>query len=260
MTERAVKPVLLFIAGSNRSGSTLLDLLIAHAPGVVSGGELRRFDEYVERNKKCTCGIPFDKCPFWNQVAATFPATYDRESAARRYWQRVDGIATVAGAGIVIDSSKSPDQLELILSEAGHEVRVIHLVRDGRAVAYSESTRGANYARAVLRWAWINSRIVRMLKSAPAARSVEMRYEDLCAHPAETLRRALESIGITYHPMMAVLDKVGRHNIGGSQHRFNPEDTKITTDEKWRARSTRWMAAQFAVLGAWLNSRFGYSR
>ena len=51
---------ILFIVGSSRSGSTLLERLLNELPGVLSVGELKRMWRrgFVE-NRLCSCGQPF---------------------------------------------------------------------------------------------------------------------------------------------------------------------------------------------------------
>src|SRR6266550_3928756 len=62
-------PIVVYIAGSGRSGSTLLERALGEIPGFVNVGELidlyRRVAEHGER---CGCGQEFAECPFWSQV------------------------------------------------------------------------------------------------------------------------------------------------------------------------------------------------
>ena len=62
-------PTILFVAGSSRSGSTLLDAMCGQIEGFVSVGELRHI--WVRgflRNEPCGCGRPFLECPFWKEA------------------------------------------------------------------------------------------------------------------------------------------------------------------------------------------------
>ncbi len=66
---------LLYIASYNRSGSTLLDLLLGNHKCITSIGELVHFydyrydpDRYYGDDSLCTCGKPFSQCPFWQRV------------------------------------------------------------------------------------------------------------------------------------------------------------------------------------------------
>src|SRR5690242_10887667 len=59
----------LFIAGSGRSGSTLLDMLLGQINGFYSTGELRFiWERGFGQNQLCGCGKPFRECDFWTEV------------------------------------------------------------------------------------------------------------------------------------------------------------------------------------------------
>jgi hypothetical protein len=166
-------PVVVYVAGSGRSGSTLLERTLGEMPDFVNVGELiDLFRRVAPRNERCGCGRPFTDCPFWTQVGASAFGGWDaglleatqqlqrkvvrqrhllRLLAGRRagkdFWDAVNSygeiyarlyraIAAQAGARYVVDASKWPVQA-LALSLAGLDVRVIHLVRDVRGVAHS---------------------------------------------------------------------------------------------------------------------------
>jgi len=65
----APSPLLVFVAGPGRSGSTLIDLLLNNHPAVQSLGEIHRLNLYARTNPEpCTCGRPVAECPFWRSV------------------------------------------------------------------------------------------------------------------------------------------------------------------------------------------------
>ncbi len=60
----------VYIAGSGRSGSTLLDRMLGQMPGVTAIGELAQLWRPGELDKLvCGCGTPVRSCPFWSRVA-----------------------------------------------------------------------------------------------------------------------------------------------------------------------------------------------
>ena len=60
---------ILYIVGFPRSGSTLLDRLIAANGGLLSAGEVRRvWERGLLGDELCGCGQPFSACPFWTRV------------------------------------------------------------------------------------------------------------------------------------------------------------------------------------------------
>jgi hypothetical protein len=170
-----VEPVrVLFIGGTDRSGSTLLDLLLGRQDGFVSVGELRRlWDRGLQRNELCGCGAPLRQCPFWSAVIreAFGELAPERLAGIRRVQRHVErlrhlpellfrpvrsgayrtalgrytdvlrrlyrAIASVSGADVIIDSSKHPVHGVVLGRMEGVDRSAVHLVRDSRAVAYS---------------------------------------------------------------------------------------------------------------------------
>jgi hypothetical protein len=175
----------LYIAGSGRSGSTLLDRLLGQVPGMVSVGELRQiwFRAAVRGDGLCGCLKPFGECPFWSKVgqvsfggwdapevaeAAHLRRGLDRALAVPRLltrtaWRDADRYAdllgclisatlSVSGAEVVVDSSKTPAHGLMLHRIDGADVRTVHLVRDSRGVVFSwqrgmEERRATNIRR-----------------------------------------------------------------------------------------------------------------
>ena len=164
----------LYVGGMARSGSTLTDLMLATLPGHVAVGELR----YMWRNGLlhdgvCSCGATFSRCPFWVEVGTRayggwhnidgqrvvelqyevlrtqrIPLVLARRPPA--FVQALDeyttilqalyaAIAAVAGAEVVVDSSKRGALAYVVRSMPGIRLTVAHVLRDPRGVAYSFS-------------------------------------------------------------------------------------------------------------------------
>ena len=164
---------LVYIAGSGRCGSTLLDILLGADPSIQSTGELMRILGGAQGHaQECSCGEDIRTCPFWTKVVEEFgglPALEQldrgtrlegtkglflgrlgdarRGSLARRHAARlaqlVQAVSKVSGRPIVVDSSKSLGRGYLYRLERGHglDVRYIHMVRDGRAFLWSKGAR-----------------------------------------------------------------------------------------------------------------------
>lgn len=164
----------LYVAGSSRSGSTLVANAIATTPGVVSVGEVRHiWTRGIGENWRCGCGSAFEQCEFWNEVLSEAfgrppRIDIDRLRSSERQllrlrtsWRALDwtrnpariqsrhghylealerlypAIASVADAEAIVDSSKTPTYAA-VLSLLHHlDLRVLHLTRDPRAAAYS---------------------------------------------------------------------------------------------------------------------------
>jgi hypothetical protein len=168
----------VYILGSSRSGSTILDATLGTGASTLSTGELGHIFWAFDPNEApplrvCSCGLPVTECPIWSRVWSELGARYDRkalERETRRFEEAVrssfalgtgrlfrtgafghhleflaDSFRTVArlgGVRAVVDSSKLPGRgwLCSLLSPKEFDVRFIHLVRDGRSVVSSMMT------------------------------------------------------------------------------------------------------------------------
>lgn len=161
----------LFIAGSGRSGSTLLDMLLGQVSGFYSTGELRFiWSRGFGQNQLCGCGKPFRQCEFWTEVVKEAFGGFEdidyarieelREPAERRVSQRLytnsesnqlaqdlvyfdacrnlyHAIYKISGCEFIIDSSKNPAHGFVLANIPQIDLFTVHLIRDSRAVAYS---------------------------------------------------------------------------------------------------------------------------
>jgi hypothetical protein len=157
----------VYIAGSGRSGSTVLDLTLGQAEGWFSMGEFRLFWYAVRDHWRCGCGRDVVQCPFWSDVLTRAPvdaaevlrtlrstvrlrrtpglmrpallgshrADLDSLGAALRTVYRAT--AETAGASVLVDSSKDALYGLVLANVLDMPFHVVHLVRDSRAVAWS---------------------------------------------------------------------------------------------------------------------------
>ena len=166
------KVKVLYIVGSGRSGSTLLDRMLGQIEGFFSGGEMFFiWHRGLVKNQLCGCGKPLKQCDFWNAVieeafgarqnvneieellpsvartrripmlAFTFLRTPEYAEKLRTYSQALSKLYSatqkIAEARVIIDSSKDPSYGFILNQLPSLDVHVLHLVRDSRAVAYS---------------------------------------------------------------------------------------------------------------------------
>lgn len=188
----------LYLAGTGRSGSTLVARYLNDLSSGVHVGELRYlWQRGVLENELCECGVPFDRCEFWTPTLAeayghelkavaeelrALSPSVDRirrvpqalTRTGTRYRQRIrrygelvrplyDTIARVTGTDVVIDSSKDPSYLYLLAALEGLRVEPVHLVRDPRAVAYSWTR---SRRRPEIHWAEQYMRTIRPRRAA----------------------------------------------------------------------------------------------
>lgn len=70
------QPLIVYIIGDVRSGSTLLDYLLSCHPDAFSVGELFHLHSYYKQDRgmgvlydwKCSCGETIEECAFWSKV------------------------------------------------------------------------------------------------------------------------------------------------------------------------------------------------
>lgn len=192
-----------YIASSPFSGSTLLAYTLGAHREVINAGELsvlpRARDEGTPKN--CGCGAAVNDCDFWQSVLQRLPhgtlhgSGKDKTAVSIRdnAWL-FHGIAAMdEQASVVLDSSKSVERLERLLADPRLDISVIHLVRDGRAVAASKASRSGLSMRVGLRqWSSRQRQIEALLETVDRASRTTVRYEDFVDDPDTTARQLFD--------------------------------------------------------------------
>jgi hypothetical protein len=174
-------------------------------------------------------------------------------------WTVADAMAAVSGTPFVIDSSKSPLRLKLLYMLRRDRVRIVHLVRDGRAVAASAMRRrDMSAALAGRLWKRDNQNLAVMLASVPARLRTRVHYEALCEDPVREMTRIGNFLGLEFDPTMLTLGQRPVHNIPGNPMLFHTDRRTITKDERWRRDLSDRDLAAFERAAGRLNRSFGY--
>lgn len=297
---------LVYIMGYGRSGSTLLDILLGSHPDIQSVGELVYFDRWRREGLSCSCGKRLDECDFWRRVQEQYAGpnldAHGRigEAVERRsrlpslllellpaqllqdYRESrrclLEAIAEVSGKRVVVDSSKSAGRAmgrALALEDLTEaDVKILFLVRDSRAVAWSTmrgpATEEFKYAggskfklalRASGSWALTNAVCLWLTRRFDSKNVCLVRYEDLVTDPARELLRIGQSIDVDLEPViLAVRDgepvQVG-HNIGGNRLRFD-SGIVIREDAEWMDKMPERLKRLTWTLTGLVARKFGY--
>lgn len=308
MTDRQDTTV-LYIAGAGRSGSTLLEMILGNIDGFFSVGECRHIWEYASRNTmRCGCGKGLWNCEFWHAVLGAHSRSKCRMSletldTLAKQWDRTrhlpklrlcDGrnarlqalvdatamlyreIAGRCGAQILVDASKTPSHLWILQKIPELEIRVLHLVRDVRAVAHAWRQRrkqeygaaGDQYRR-MPRRSLLRSTAGWMVENAAAERLgtqaagyTRMRYEDFTEAPRKVLTAALDDLGLD-DPDLSFVNREGMtlqptHSVGGNPVRFIDREFAIARDDRWRDEMRPWRQSLAGGLARPLLNRYGY--
>ena len=301
----------LFIAGSGRSGSTLLDNILGQVEGYFSCGELRYlWERGVLENRLCGCGRHLLECPLWSSVLeeafggvdhdfASAMVRHQRHSGRARHVPRMlahrrrpqeyaaglgdyperlarlyRAIAASTGSTVVIDSSKLPAYGWILEGIASIDLRVVHLVRDPRAAAYSwmrkkvQPDRGRpgymdpqHPLKSSFLWALWNSSAELFWSGSPD-RYLRLRYEDLVQRPQDSVRRVLDLLG---NPGLCLpfVDETTvqlepNHTVAGNPNRLQGGTVQLRPDAEWVTAMPMWARALVTTLTAPLLLRYGY--
>jgi Sulfotransferase family len=286
----------LYLGGLGRSGTTLVERLLGELPGVVALGEVvHLWQRDLRDNERCGCGARFAACTFWRRVgerafggwgtvdvarvhalrdavertrhiprlAAAGASANVREYAG--FYARVYAAAAeVAGAAVVVDSSKHSALAHVLRFADDVDLRVVHVVRDARGVAYSwtktvsrPEADGADHmtryspARSALLWNAHNAAFGLLARRGVPVRRI--RYEEFLTDPRAALIRLADFAGLSLKPAdLAFLRpeyadlKVG-HSAAGNPMRFTVGRLPLRRDDDWVRALPR---AQRRLVGA----------
>ncbi len=293
----AAPTTVVYVMGAGRSGSTLLERMLGEIPGFVTAGELIGLFRWIAVDDElCGCGTRFSQCPFWQAVGRRAFGGWDearvaeiaalqRRVARQRhlprlaapalagasfradlarygevYRQLYRAIGDEAGAQAVVDASKWPAQVLALRNRPGIDLRVLHLVRDVRGVAYSWAKTGvvrpqstsdalpelSSVPAARTASAWTAVQAEAGLLTATTAHATTIRYEDLVADPRGTLTAALSRVGFPPATARDLPHVSGRtvtltagHGVGGNPSRFTTGDVELRLDDAWHEQLAR---------------------
>lgn len=279
----------LFVAGTGRTGSTLVGNLLGSLDGAVSVGELRQiWRRGFGENWRCGCGELFDRCPFWLVVTRkAFGTGPDldvallRDSERRlfrlrnswrwpgwlddprplyvhhKYYTEITlalyrAIAEISQSGLIVDSSKTPSYGALLSSMPEIDFRLLHLIRDPRATAYSwlnpkaSPDRGAERTmdrmgskKSALLWAWWNSLTSRLWSDRSEVPSTRVRYEEFARNPEVCLQQIVQRLApeLVASPRLfaGTVATIGVcHSVSGNPGRMAQGPIEIRYDERWK--------------------------
>ncbi|MGH8542176.1 MAG: sulfotransferase [Gammaproteobacteria bacterium] len=299
-----------YIAGYGRSGSTVLDIVLGQHPQLLAVGELANLSKRVwVNNEYCSCGARVRDCPFWSEVCRRFTQRFG-EDALRAYAKlqaRFEGLSVLtsssvrslrnpggfvdycayteslfailvkaSGKPVVIDSSKLPGRALTLAFIPGLDLQLIHLLRDGRGVAWSltkayvkdeqsgieRPLASRSVPRTAIRWATVNLATEAVVRRLDANRAMRMRYEDFVTAPAVELARVGTLLDADLRSVCTRL-QTGKlfepgHIVAGSRVRM-AGTLKLKFDQDWMRLMPAPQRRVFQILCGWLQRRYGYS-
>ncbi|MEV4274817.1 sulfotransferase [Actinoplanes xinjiangensis] len=287
----------LFLGGFGRSGTTLVERLLGELPGMCALGEVvHLWQRDIRDDERCGCGQRFSGCDFWKRVGelafngwsnvdvdrvhalrdavertrhiprlASAATASDEVREYASYYARVYAAAAeISGARVVIDSSKHSALAHVLRWADDVDLRVVHVVRDARGVAYSwtktvarpetdgvEQMTRYSPGRSALLWNAHNAAFGLLARRGVPVRRI--RYEEFLADPRAGLIRLADFAGTPLHPddldflRSGHADLRAGHSAAGNPMRFTVGRLPLRRDDAWVAALPR---AQQRLVGA----------
>ena len=308
----AAGPVkVLYVAGLGRSGSTILANTLGQVEGFFSGGELNFIWKHaLIENRLCGCGKPSQECEFWGPV---FDGEFGSQSEAlAREMMRLQhagartrhiplmlteggrrkirgrlgqflantgrlykAVQAMSGSRLIVDTSKEPAYGYALSMVPGVDLRVLHLVRDPRAAAYSwtkkkhqpdseqrEFMHQKTPAQSAVLWDAWNAAIEVLWRQMPT-KYLRLRYEDFVADPRRSFEEILKLTGEedAELPLVGERDvKLGiSHTVSGNPNRFDTGTVELRQDRAWQKEMKPRDRALVTALTLPLLTRYRYS-
>lgn len=295
-----------YIIGEVRSGSTILDIVLGNSSTIQSTGELSYLLHCWTNRSRCSCGVPCDTCAFWGQVRQEWLRRTGEENAKRyltlkwsfervRWLPRLLGeryapsprfrdyakmtrilfeaIREVSDRPIVLDSSKNPGRALALSLIPGIDLRLIHLVRDGRGVAWSrmkastgDPSRGLQEPHPVPVWrsslSWlITNHLAEYVSRQSTDRSVLIQYLDLVEYPRKTISQIGHLLGENLDALIDDIEHQKKlcvgHIIAGNRIRNN-RYVELRVDNEWEQHLSETDQRIFWLIAGSLARKYGY--
>lgn len=294
-----------------RSGSTLIERLLGELPGFCSVGEVvHLWRRGLLEDERCGCGRPFRGCGFWTDVGEEAfggwgrldaegvlelkggvdrtrylpwllngsdagPLASRRDRYTELYHRLYSAVSLVSGARVIVDASKHASLAACLRRRYGTRMRLLHVVRDPRAVAHSWARRVArpdaspgssepemarySAARASVQWTAQNSCFDALARRGTP--TLRVRYEDFTADPGGEFARIADFAGYEGAPLEVVGGRVnlsGGHAVSGNPMRFTTGWVGVRPDHGWREAMPPWRRRLVAAMTAPFRGRYGY--
>lgn len=273
------------LVGFGRSGTTLIDNILGQNHNFFSAGEIRHiWERGLCQHQLCGCGKKLPDCQFWHSVLEKAlgknyqayaenlkqlasevdkpkhilkimtkterSAFGEKKAKYLEYLERLFiAMSEVLGGDVtILDSSKTPSHVLLLSELAILDLKIVHVVRDPRAVAFSwarskvrpeikdkvEEMPKYSYIKSGI-W-WFGANLVSEIVSKKVENSYLLKYENFVENPEKEIGRLLErffeenSIAFTSYNS---INLESNHTVAGNPSRFKTGPIDIRPDRKW---------------------------
>jgi hypothetical protein len=182
----------------------------------------------------------------------------------------------VSGAHVVVDATKVPPFAFVVRGIDGVDLRIVHLVRDPRGVAYSwlkwkrrpevqdSEAFMDRYGPLSTSIRWLDCNVLMQNLVGPEVPGLLVKYEDLVARPGEIVHTVVGHAGERVEDALIEGLFDGRrqirqnHSIAGNPMRFDRGALRLRLDDEWQSHM-RWRdRVVVTALTSPLLSRYGY--
>jgi hypothetical protein len=198
---------------------------------------------------------------------------------ARRNEAIIEVILDYYHARIFVDKGNRALRLKYLLRIPSLDVKVIRLIRDGRAVALTymdpagfadakdTARRGGGsggnrenerleMAQAAYQWRRCNKEAEHVIHRLDKAQWTEIRYEDLCNDTDNTLNRIFEFFDLDPDQRAKDFRSVEHHVVGNGMRLDSTSEIRL--DERWRSVLTEEDLKTFDRVAGKMNRKYGY--
>lgn len=308
------KQTVLFIGGLGRSGSTLVEKMLNELPGTFAVGEtIHLWERGIRDAERCGCGEPFAECAHWAAVGEQAFGSWDNVDLDRIIDLRwtidrsrrlpkilaahrkkaltgddkiyVDHLRRVLLAGaeqaghpqVLLESSKHLSTAALLALDPALDVRVLHLTRDPRGVAYSWTKEVARpeagpdavmptYRPERTAMRWVTDNLGFRALARLGVPTMTLRYEDVLNAPGATIRQIGQFAGLPvagddldFLDGDRVMLVTPMHSIAGNPLRFGGAELTLRLDDAWKRELDQHSRRVVTGITAPVLTRFGYS-
>jgi hypothetical protein len=267
----------VFIVGAQRSGTTLLRMLL-NAHSQIAIPEEARFLMPLLVQEKLTDGFrgadfenlvsymrASDEFHLWNYDNGTFLAELEQmnEVGLVDFVDRLySSYARSEGKRYWADKSLFFRRID-ILARMFPQGSFIHIVRDGRDVFDSwrkmDATKDGAPA-AALDWRLKLRFIERAFARLPADRTLTIRFEDLLVNAEAVARSTCDFLGVDYEEGMLDFHQKSRRYVGDHHSQLIFKPIESGNQSKWRKNLSHTEKVAFDLVAGRQLDRYGYGR
>jgi hypothetical protein len=289
-------PLLIYIMGDGRSGSTVLAALLGNHPGVVALGEINKWPYFRGETKNGDekeglaefwgavlsayrdqhTDTPFSRlvevqCRFEDyrqlpSVILGLTPRWAREIYHNHTFKLVTAVNRVTGESVFVDSSKRMGRAFMLLRNPCLDVKVIHIVRDPRGALWSQMKRDVEQKSKkplpALCHYWIKNLFCHLVAwFSPRDRVLRLRYEDVVTQTEDVIDTLEGFLGLSLQPLresVAANNPLVVENLLDGNRLRRQRELRLKVDDAWRSGLSRIWKSAALLLTMPFSAVYGY--